>query len=130
MQSLFGRAAIAGAAMAIVGNAVLVLIDPAVSDDRVSYPLSTGAFAAGQVWFAVTQALMAPRHRGTGPVACGSETAGRPSVRPAWPWSGCGSRFLGELALVAGRLARTWTAAPPLLPAASSDWVCCWPTSG
>jgi hypothetical protein len=59
MQRSLGRASIVGAAMAIAGNAVLVLIDPAVSDDRVSYPLSTGAFAAGQVWFALTQALMA-----------------------------------------------------------------------
>lgn len=54
-----GVAAIAGAGMAIAANTAVRLVPPSVADDRLSYPLSSSAFAAGQVWFAVTQALMA-----------------------------------------------------------------------
>lgn len=54
-----GMAAITGALVAIAANTAVLLASPAVPDDRLSYPLSTGAFAAGQVVFALTQALMA-----------------------------------------------------------------------
>jgi hypothetical protein len=54
-----GFAAIAGATLAIIGNAVVLAGDPAVSEHQVSYPLSTHAFRVGQVFFALTQALMA-----------------------------------------------------------------------
>jgi hypothetical protein len=54
-----GLAAIAGSALAIAGNAVVLVANPVVSDDRVSYPLSTHAFQLGQIFFALTQALMA-----------------------------------------------------------------------
>ena len=48
----------AGAAAAIVGNFVVLLASARVADDVVSYPLTSGAFAIGQVWFAATQAAM------------------------------------------------------------------------
>ncbi len=54
-----GVAAITGAGMAIAANTAVRLVPPSGPDDRLSYPLSSSAFAAGQVWFAVTQALMA-----------------------------------------------------------------------
>jgi hypothetical protein len=44
LQEYGGSAAIAGARLAIVGNAVLLAAIPAVADDRVSYPLTTHAF--------------------------------------------------------------------------------------
>ncbi|MBA2697666.1 MAG: hypothetical protein H0U61_02710 [Nocardioidaceae bacterium] len=94
-----GRSAIAGAALAIAGNAVVLAADPAVSDDRVSYPLSTHSFQLGQVFFALTQALMA-----WGILALvGSEIAG--SGRAARVWSklavaGMLLTVLGELALI------------------------------
>jgi hypothetical protein len=59
LQRRGGQAAIAGALLAIAGNAVVLPAAPAVSDDRVSYPLSTHAFQPGQVFFAFTQALTA-----------------------------------------------------------------------
>lgn len=54
-----GLAAVAGATLAIAGNAAVLAADPAVSDDRVSYPLSTHVFQGGQLFFALTQALLA-----------------------------------------------------------------------
>ncbi len=54
-----GLAAIAGAALAILGNAFLFVVNPAVPDDRLSYPLSPQAYIPMQVFFALTQALMA-----------------------------------------------------------------------
>lgn len=47
--------------MAISANAVVEVVgltDPSVQADQVSYPLTTSTFAVGQIWFAVTQALM------------------------------------------------------------------------
>jgi hypothetical protein len=58
MERRAGLAAMAGAVMAIVGNGALLLVDPSVPKHQVSYPLLTGAYAAGQLWFALTQALM------------------------------------------------------------------------
>jgi hypothetical protein len=54
-----GLAAIAGAALAIVGNAFLFVVNPAVPDDRLSYPLSPQAYVPMQLFFALTQALLA-----------------------------------------------------------------------
>lgn len=54
-----GRAAVAGALLAIGGNAVVLTADAKVPSDRVSYPLTSTAFSWGQAFFAVTQALMA-----------------------------------------------------------------------
>ncbi|TDW15386.1 hypothetical protein [Kribbella kalugense] len=54
-----GIAAILGAALAIVGNALIVLAAPAAAPDTVSYPLSVTQFRWAQLFFAATQALMA-----------------------------------------------------------------------
>lgn len=58
-QSSGGIAAILGAALAIVGNAVISLAAPTGVPDTVSYPLSATQFRWAQLFFAVTQALMA-----------------------------------------------------------------------
>jgi hypothetical protein len=54
-----GLGAIAGAALAILGNAFLFIVNPAVPSDRLSYPLSPQAYVPMQLFFAVTQALLA-----------------------------------------------------------------------
>jgi hypothetical protein len=54
-----GRAGTAGALLAIAGNAAVLAADPAAPAGIVSYPLSPGAFAWGQLFFAATQALIA-----------------------------------------------------------------------
>jgi hypothetical protein len=59
IQKRGGQAAIAGALLAIAGNALLFAANPAVPHDQVSYPQSVRAFQLGQVFFALTQALMA-----------------------------------------------------------------------
>ncbi len=51
-------AAIGGAVLAIAGNALVLLVDPHVPADAMSYPLSPGTFRFGQIFFALTQALM------------------------------------------------------------------------
>ena len=56
---LGGAAAGVGAALAIIGNALILGADPVVASDIVSYPLSANAFRLGQVFFTLTQALMA-----------------------------------------------------------------------
>lgn len=58
-QTRGGWAAIAGAVLAIAGNAVVLTATPAVPEQWVSHPLPVAGFRAGQVFFAVTQALMA-----------------------------------------------------------------------
>lgn len=94
-----GVAAIAGAALAIVANAAVLAADPAVSDDRVSYPLSVAAFQLIQVFFALTQALMA-----WGILALVQSGVAGPG-RTARIWgrlavTGMGLTVLGELALI------------------------------
>lgn len=59
MSRTAGRAAVTGALMAIALNTVVRFVRPVVPDGQLSYPLSTRAFAMGQVVFAITQALMA-----------------------------------------------------------------------
>src|SRR5947209_5550024 len=54
-----GAAAIGGAVLAVVGNALVRGAEPQVPADVVSYPLSAQAFQFGQVFFAITQLLMA-----------------------------------------------------------------------
>jgi hypothetical protein len=54
-----GLAAIVGAALAVLGNACLFAVHPAVPDDRLSYPLSAQAYVWMQLFFALTQALLA-----------------------------------------------------------------------
>ncbi|MEV4263122.1 hypothetical protein [Kribbella sp. NPDC049584] len=54
-----GIAAIAGAVLAIAGNTALLFINPVVSEDYLSYPVTPAQFRWGQVFFALTQALMA-----------------------------------------------------------------------
>ncbi|PZS29100.1 MAG: hypothetical protein DLM61_13480 [Pseudonocardiales bacterium] len=54
-----GLGAIAGAALAILGNAFLFVVNPAVPDDRLSYPLSPQAYVPMQLFLALTQALLA-----------------------------------------------------------------------
>lgn len=54
-----GLAAILGAVLAILGNAWLLVVDPAVPSDRLSFPLSPTAYVPMQVFFALTQALLA-----------------------------------------------------------------------
>jgi hypothetical protein len=59
LQKRSGWAAIAGALLAIGGDAVVLASSPSVARDRVSYPLTTHAFQVGQLFFALTQALVA-----------------------------------------------------------------------
>ena len=54
-----GVAAIIGAVLAIVGNAVLFVVPPAVPTTMLSWPLSPSAYVWMQLFFAVTQLLMA-----------------------------------------------------------------------
>jgi hypothetical protein len=53
-----GTAAITGAVLAIAGNAVVLAAQPNAPAHDVSYPLSPHDFRLGQIFFAVTQALM------------------------------------------------------------------------
>jgi hypothetical protein len=53
-----GTAAIGGAAAAILGNAWLFVVDPAVPADRLSWPLTPHAYIFMQVFFAATQLLL------------------------------------------------------------------------
>lgn len=83
-----GLAAVAGAALAILGNAFLFIVNPAVPDDRLSYPLSPQAYVPMQLFFALTQAA-GGRSRGSGLLRRRST---QPSSPPSWealPWSGC-----------------------------------------
>jgi hypothetical protein len=59
LSTFGGAAAIGGALLAVAGNAVVRGAEPQVPADIVSYPLSDQAFQLGQVFFALTQALMA-----------------------------------------------------------------------
>lgn len=54
-----GVAAVAGAVLAIAGNALVLAATPHAPKDTVSYPLSPSSFRVGQVFFALTQLLMA-----------------------------------------------------------------------
>lgn len=54
----FSRAAALGAAAAIAGNALVFAAPARVAPELVSYPLSAGVFGWGQLFFALTQALM------------------------------------------------------------------------
>jgi hypothetical protein len=45
--------------LAIAGNAALFAVDPAVPDDRLSWPLTAGDYIGMQLFFALTQALLA-----------------------------------------------------------------------
>jgi hypothetical protein len=81
-----GLAAVVGAALAIVGNLALFLVDPAVPDTKLSYPLSPSAYVPTQLFFALTQALM---------LAAIVGLAGSGAVQP-----GRGARVFGALAVV------------------------------
>ena len=59
MQRRLGLAAIIGAAMAIIGNAALFAVTPKVPADRLSWPLTPHAYVFMQLFFALTQALLA-----------------------------------------------------------------------
>jgi hypothetical protein len=54
-----GIAAITGAALAIVGNAALFAVHPVVPSDKLSWPLSPHDYVFMQLFFALTQLLMA-----------------------------------------------------------------------
>jgi hypothetical protein len=54
-----GIAAITGAALAIVGNAALFAVHPVVPSSKLSWPLSPHGYVFMQVFFALTQLLMA-----------------------------------------------------------------------
>lgn len=54
-----GVSAIAGAVLAIVGNAALFAVDPSVAESKLSWPLSPQQYLFMQLFFALTQALMA-----------------------------------------------------------------------
>ena len=99
LQKRGGLAAIAGALLAIAGNAVVLAATPAVPENQVSYPLSAHAFQLGQVFFALTQALMA-----AGIVALVRSQAVRPSrTRRIFGWLAIAGVVLtvpGELALI------------------------------
>jgi hypothetical protein len=54
-----GIAAITGAALAIAGNAALFAVHPVVPSDKLSWPLSPHDYVFMQVFFALTQLLLA-----------------------------------------------------------------------
>ena len=99
LQNRGGWAAIAGGLLAIAGDAVVLASSPSVANDRVSYPLTTHAFQAGQVFFALTQALVA-----VGIVALVRSEAVRPSrAASVFGWFavvGIALTVPGELALI------------------------------
>jgi hypothetical protein len=53
-----GWAAITGALLAIAGNTALLFVTPVVAEDALSYPVTPTQFRWGQLFFALTQALM------------------------------------------------------------------------
>lgn len=59
VTTIGGLAAIAGAVLAVAGNAIVLAAEPSAPADTLSYPLSADEFRIGQVFFALTQALMA-----------------------------------------------------------------------
>jgi hypothetical protein len=59
MKRATGAAAIAGAVLAIIGNAALFAVEPVVPKDKLSWPLSPHAYVYMQLFFAFTQLLMA-----------------------------------------------------------------------
>ncbi|GAA1145679.1 hypothetical protein GCM10009630_50380 [Kribbella jejuensis] len=71
-----GIAAIAGALLAIAGNTALLFVTPVVTDQFLSYPVTPAQFRWVQVFFALTQALMA-----YGVFALVSSSTGRRSLR-------------------------------------------------
>jgi hypothetical protein len=105
LQKRAGMATIAGALLAIAANAVVLSAGPAVPDHWVSYPLSTHAFQLGQVFFALTQLLMA-----VGVIALVRSQAVRP---------GSAGRVFGWLAIVGMSL--TVPGELALIPVAGSD---------
>lgn len=54
-----GISAIAGAVLAIAGNAALFAVTPSVSENKLSWPLSAQQYVFMQLFFALTQALLA-----------------------------------------------------------------------
>lgn len=54
-----GISAVAGAVLAIAGNAALFAVDPSVPASKLSWPLSPLPYVFMQLFFALTQALMA-----------------------------------------------------------------------
>ena len=58
MQRTYGTAAVVGATLAIIGNAALFAVDPAVPSNKLSWPLSPHTYVFMQVFFALTQLLM------------------------------------------------------------------------
>src|SRR5260370_17810540 len=54
-----GIAAICGAVLAVAGNAVVLAAHPNAPSNVVSYPLSPHDFRLGQIFFGLTQVLMA-----------------------------------------------------------------------
>ena len=99
LQNRGGWAAIAGGLLAIAGDAFVLASSPSVANDRVSYPLTTHAFQVGQVFFALTQALVA-----VGIVALVRSQAVRPSrAASVFGWFavvGIALTVPGELALI------------------------------
>ncbi|NUS58401.1 MAG: hypothetical protein HOV66_26650 [Streptomycetaceae bacterium] len=97
-----GIAAIAGALLAIAGNTALLFVTPAVTEEFVSYPVTPAQFRWMQLFFALTQALMA-----YGVFALVSSTAGRHASRifAALSVAGFAITVPGELVLmlVAGK---------------------------
>ena len=85
MKRATGAAAITGAVLAIIGNAALFAVHPVVPKARLSWPLSPHAYVYMQLFFAVTQLLMAAGILG---LACSDV------VRP-----GRAARALGALAV-------------------------------
>ena len=65
-----GIAAITGAALAIAGNAALFAVRPVVPSDKLSWPLSPHDYVFMQLFFALTQLLMAIGIFGLTPLRC------------------------------------------------------------
>jgi hypothetical protein len=99
IQKRGGQAAIAGALLAVAGNALLLAATPAVPQNQISYPQSMHSFQLGQVFFALTQALMA-----VGVIALARSRAVRPGrARRVFGWlagSGIALTVPGELLLI------------------------------
>lgn len=96
VNSRLAKAAIVGAALAIVGNTLVLLAEPDAASGTVSYPLTPDDFRLGQVFFALTQAGMT-----LGMVAL-ARTAVSRRTRPAKV--GANLAVIGFVITVAGEL--------------------------
>ena len=123
-----GVAAIIGAVLAIIGNTVLFVVPPAVPTTMLSWPLSPSAYVWMQVFFAVTQLLMAAGIFGlTRSDIVRSSRAAR--VLGTLAVTGMALTVVGELVLIFVREDLSDATAGEHAERSLRGWASCWPTS-